>query len=65
MKNEIMDLVNMFLQDYTLEELFEVLDLDPAEAIEKLFCAGMIDEDDLAIAFDISEDDYDEDYELE
>lgn len=57
---ELERMVNFYLEDYSLEELFEVLNIDPAEAINKLFYAGMINEDDLAMAFEIPEEDFDE-----
>jgi len=42
-----------YLEDYTVDDLFEELDIDPIEAIMALYYAGMIDEEKLEIYLEV------------
>ena len=55
-KMGIEEVIKGWLEDYTLEELFEELDLDPSEVIFKLYESGMIDEDRLGDFLEVDDD---------
>lgn len=57
MNETLIDMVNHYLDDYSLEDLLEEFDIDPAEAVVKLYYAGMIDDDDISRVFDLEEED--------
>ena len=42
-----------YLDDYTIDDLLEELDIDPLEAVMTLFYAGMIDEEKLEIYLEV------------
>jgi hypothetical protein len=45
MKRAIDEVIEGWLEDYSLEELFEELNLDPADVLMKMYMSGQIDED--------------------
>jgi hypothetical protein len=47
LKAAIEDVVSMYLEDYSVENLLEELDVTPEEVIVLAFSAGLIDEDNL------------------
>lgn len=47
MEKAIEDVVAMYLEDYSLEDLLEELDVTPEELISLAFAAGMINEENL------------------
>lgn len=57
MNETLIDMVNHYLDDYSVEDLLEEFDIDPAEAVVKLYYAGMIDDDDISRVFDLEEED--------
>lgn len=44
MKRSFEEVVEGWLEDYSLEDLFEELGLDPTDVIHKMYLSGMIDE---------------------
>lgn len=59
MKKIFEDVINEWIDDYSLEELFEQLDLDPADVLFRMYEAGLIDEDRFEDFLDLEEDEED------
>jgi hypothetical protein len=44
MKRSIEEVIEGWLEDYTLEDLFDELGLDPSDVVHKMYLSGAIDE---------------------
>lgn len=52
-KRELANLVKFYLEDNSLEDLFEELDIEIEEALEVLWGAGLIDEEQMKIFLEV------------
>lgn len=56
MKRDFELVINGYLEDYSLEDLFDRLDLDPADVLYRMYEMGLIDEEHFEDFLDLEED---------